>query len=91
MVRDILNLMLHPFGLALRPKVGLVLKGSVDEVREFARRFRLIQVNGAEIIGHEPPINPSCAFLAGMQSLRFVRLFAGPLTDLESLLSLMRR
>lgn len=85
---DILNLALRPFRLAVRPKVGLVLKGSVDEVREAARRIKLVRINGVEIIGLDPPNNPSCAFLTDMRTLRFARLFARRLTDLESLQSL---
>lgn len=88
MFRDIINLALKPFSLAIRPKIGLVLKGSVDEVREAARRANFIRVNGVEIIGLTKPLDSSCAFLAEMETLQFARLFAGPLTDMECLASL---
>ena len=35
---ELLSLFLMPFSLGHRPKVGLVLKGSVDDVRQVARR-----------------------------------------------------
>lgn len=85
---DIINLGLRVLGLAIVPRVGLVLKGSIDQVRENARRFRFLPVNGVEIIGSEVPIDPSCHFLVDIQRLRHVRLFASSLTDIEALASL---
>jgi hypothetical protein len=90
MSHNIINVILRPFRLAITPKIGLVLKGSVDEVRNTARRVKLLRVGGVEIIGREHPIDPSCAFLAEMQTLQFVRLFAGPLTDIEVLSALTK-
>jgi len=83
MLRDVINLVLLPLHLAIRPNIGLVLKGSVDDVRWAARRAKIIPVRGVEIIGLTRPSNSSCAFLADMQSLRFIRVFAAALTDIE--------
>jgi hypothetical protein len=85
MLRDLLNLALQPLSMAATPEDGLVLKGTIDQVRQAARRARMWPIKGVEIIGHERAADPSCAFIAGLQTLRFVRLFAAPLTDMQSL------
>lgn len=81
--RDLLSLSLRSFHLAIRKEVGLVLVGSIDEVRTASRRLKFLRIKGVEIVGHRPPLNPSCAFLAEMPWLRNLRVFAHPLKDLE--------
>jgi hypothetical protein len=65
-----------------------VLTGTVDEVRKLARLAKLLPIRGLEIISHERPENPSCAFMSQLHKLQYVRLFAGPLNDIESVQSL---
>src|SRR6185295_1605296 len=85
---QVLSLFLSPFSLASRPKVGLVLKGTVDDVRRATRRSRFLPVNGVEIIGYGEPVNPSCEFLEELTTIQFARLYAYNLTHLESVGSL---
>jgi len=85
---EILSLFLLPFSLGHRPKVGLVLKGSVDDVRQAARRVRFLPFQGVEIIGYGQPVNPSCEFLEELTTIKFARIYASPLTHLESIGSL---
>jgi hypothetical protein len=88
MLRDLSNLLLRPFHLATKRDVGMVLRGSIDEVRQAARRFRFISVHGVEIVGYEPPADPSCEFLAALHDIHFIRLFVRHLTGIDSLNSL---
>jgi len=87
---DVLSLFLSPFSLALRPSVGLVLKGAVDDVRQAARLARYLPINGVEIIGYGSPANPSCEFLRGLPTIKFARIYAYQLMELESIGSLRR-
>jgi Leucine-rich repeat (LRR) protein len=89
-LRDLLNLLLHQFAMALRPEIGLVLKGTVDQVRGLTYRAKFLPINGIEIIGFEKPENPSCAFIVELRAIQMLRLFAGPLTEIESLGGLPR-
>jgi len=82
---ELLSLFLMPFSLGHRPKVGLVLKGSVDDVRQVARRARFLPLKGVEIIGYGQPVNPSCEFLEELTTIRYARIYAFDLTHLESL------
>jgi hypothetical protein len=88
MLRDVLNLALHPLSMAVRRTEGLVLKGTVDEVRKRVSFAKFLPIRGLEIIGYEWPKNPSCAFISQLQKVRYVRLFAEPLKDIESIQSL---
>jgi len=88
MAWDLLNLALRPLHVAFKRDVGLVLRGSVDEVRKAASSFKAKITQGVEIIGREMPDNPSCAFLARLSNVRWVRLFAARLTEMEALQSL---
>jgi hypothetical protein len=81
----VLSLFLSPFCLAVRPKVGLVLKGKVDEVRKAARHARFLPINGVEIIGYGEPVDPCCAFLEELTTIQFARLYAYHLMHLESI------
>jgi hypothetical protein len=90
MLRDVLNLAFGPFSLAARRAEGLVLTGTVDEVRKLVRFAKLLRVRGLEIVGYERPENPSCAFISQLPKLQYVRLFAGALKDIESVQSLPR-
>jgi hypothetical protein len=82
---ELLSLFLMPFSLGHRPKVGLVLKGSVDDVRQVTRRARFLPLKGVEIIGYGQPVNPSCEFLEELTTIRYARIYAFDLTHLESL------
>jgi hypothetical protein len=88
MLRDLVNLALHPLSMAVRRAEGLVLTGTVDEVRKRANFSKFLPIRGLEIIGHQRPENPSCAFISQLHGVQYVRLFAGPLTDIESVQSL---
>jgi hypothetical protein len=87
---DLINLALHPLSMAVRRGDGLVLKGTVDEVRKFARFAKFLPIRGVEITGYDRPENPSCAFISELQKVQYVRLFAGPLKNIESVQSLPR-
>jgi hypothetical protein len=88
MLRDVVNLALRPLSIAVRRTEGLVLAGTVDEVRRVARLAKFLPIRGVEIIGYQRPDNPSCAFIAHLCKLRYVRLFARPLNAIESVQSL---
>jgi hypothetical protein len=90
MLSDFVNLALMPFAMAVRPRVGLVLTGTVDQVRQAARRALTWPIRGIEITGHERAADPSCNFIVDLQELRFVRLYAAPLTNIECLQRLPR-
>ena len=78
MLRDVLNLALHPLSMAVRRTEGLVLKGTVDEVRKRVSFAKFLPIRGLEIIGYERPKNPSCAFISQLQKVRYVRLELSP-------------
>ncbi len=90
MLRDLLNLVLRPLDLGVRSNVGLVLKGSIDRVRQAAHRFKFMPIYGIEIIGYERPLNASCEFLVTLHDVRFARLFVRYLTNVDSLHSLKK-
>jgi hypothetical protein len=75
----------EPILFGHRPKVGLVLKGSVDDVQQVARRARFLPLKGVEIVGYGQPVNPSCEFLEELTTIRYARIYAFDLTHLESL------
>ena len=87
---DLVNLALSAARLALKPRIGLVLKGSIDQVRTAAARTKFLPIRGVEIIGYDEPTDPNCAFLSSMHALRYLRVFARPLTDIEAIESLER-
>jgi hypothetical protein len=88
-LRSLANLVLRPLSLAVRGGCGLVLKGNVDEVRAAVGWTRITPISGVEITGRAPPpLNPSCAFLADLQSIRYLRIFAAGLTEIESVQAL---
>jgi hypothetical protein len=67
-----------------------MLKGSIDQVRTAAARIKFLPIRGVEIIGYDESTDPSCAFLSSMHALRYLRVFARPLTDMEAIESLER-
>src|SRR5262249_195431 len=85
---EVLSLFLAPFSLALRPHVGLVVKGKVDDVRRGSRRAKFLPINGVEIIGYGQPANPSCEFLEELSTIQFARIYAYNLTHLDNVGSL---
>lgn len=87
-VCEVLSLFLAPFSLALRPHVGLVVKGKVDDVRRGSRRAKFLPINGVEIIGYGQPANPSCEFLEELSTIQFARIYAYNLTHLDNVGSL---
>jgi len=87
---DLVNRALSTVRLALKPRIGLVLTGSIDQVRICAARTKLLPIRGVEIISYNEPGDPNCAFLASMHALRYLRVFAGPLTNIEAIQSLKR-
>jgi len=88
--RDLLNLALHPLGMALRAGIGLVLKGTVDQVRRAVRRAKIMPIRGVEIAGLEAPEDPSCAFLAERPDLRYARIAVAPLADITTIEALVK-
>jgi len=88
MLRDVVNLALRPLSMAVRPAEGLVLRGTIDEVRSHARFAKFLPIRGIEITSHQQPENPSCAFISQLGKIQYVRLFAEPLNDIESVQSL---
>lgn len=88
MLRDVVNLALHPLSMAIRRAEGLVLKGTVDEVRRHARFVKFLPIRGIEITSYQQPENPSCVFISQLREVQYVRLFAALLNDIESVQSL---
>jgi len=74
--------------MAVRRAEGLVLRGTVDEVRKHARFAKFLPIRGIEITSHQRPENPSCAFISQLCKVQYVRLFAEPLNEIESVQSL---
>jgi hypothetical protein len=74
--------------MAVRRAEGLVLTGTIDEIRKVASLAKVLPIRGVEIIGYHRPDNPSCAFIAQLHKVQYVRLFARPLVEIESVQSL---
>lgn len=84
MLPDLVNLALRPFRLSLNKDVGLIIKGTVDEVRQQTQRLRFIPFNGVEIIGYTAT-NGSCDFLRELKNIEYCRIFAAPLSNIQSI------
>lgn len=84
MLPDLVNLALRPFRLSLNKDVGFIIKGTVDEVRQQTQRLRFIPFNGVEIIGYTAT-NGSCDFLRELKNIEYCRIFAAPLSNIQSI------
>jgi hypothetical protein len=82
--RDIANLALRPFSVAIGRRGNLVLRGHIDEVRAAVRLARMLPITGADILGRGQASDASCAFLREVPTIRDLRLVAAGLADIEA-------
>ena len=87
----IVNLLLRPLGMSWQQEIErFLIKGTVDQVRKRVGGARLMPIRAVEITGPSPAGDRSCAFLAELTDLEYLRLHAAELSDIEAIQALPR-